>query len=41
MIAIEKQNRIALVSSAKRLEYFTIIWNLLEGLVSLAAGLFF
>ena len=40
MIAIEKQNRIALVSSAKRLEYFTIIWNLLEGLVSLAAGLF-
>jgi divalent metal cation (Fe/Co/Zn/Cd) transporter len=40
MIGIEKQNRIALVSSAKRLEYITIIWNLLEGLVSLVAGLF-
>lgn len=40
MIALEQQNRIALVSSAKRLEYFTIIWNLLEGLVSLVAGLF-
>ena len=40
MIALEKQNRIVLVSSAKRLEYFTIIWNLLEGLVSLVAGLF-
>jgi len=40
MIAMENQNRIVLVSSAKRLEYFTIIWNLLEGLVSLLAGLF-
>jgi divalent metal cation (Fe/Co/Zn/Cd) transporter len=40
MIATEKQNRTALVSSAKRLEYFTIVWNLLEGLVSLVAGLF-
>jgi divalent metal cation (Fe/Co/Zn/Cd) transporter len=36
----EQQDRAAAVLSAKRLEYFTIVWNLLEGLVSLVAGLF-
>jgi Co/Zn/Cd efflux system component len=36
----EQHDRVAEVLHAKRLEYFTIIWNLLEGIVSLIAGLF-
>jgi divalent metal cation (Fe/Co/Zn/Cd) transporter len=35
----EQAARAAAVLSGKRLEYFTIIWNLLEGIVSLIAGL--
>ena len=37
---IEQSNRAAVVLSAKRLEYFTITWNLLEGIISLIAGFF-
>ena len=37
---IEQSNRAAAVLSAERLEYFTITWNLLEGIISLVAGLF-
>ena len=40
MIATDHSNRAAAVLSGKRLEYFTIIWNLMEGIVSLLAGLF-
>lgn len=40
MIATDQQNRAAFALRGKRLEYFTIIWNLLEGIVSLIAGLF-
>ena len=40
MIAADHPNRAAAVLSGKRLEYFTIIWNLMEGIVSLLAGLF-
>jgi divalent metal cation (Fe/Co/Zn/Cd) transporter len=36
----EQSARAAVVLSGKRLEYFTIVWNLLEGIVSLIAGLF-
>lgn len=32
------QDRAALVATGKRLAYFTVIWNLLEGVVSLVAG---
>lgn len=37
---IEQSNRAAVVLSAKRLEYFTITWNLLEGTIALIAGFF-
>jgi divalent metal cation (Fe/Co/Zn/Cd) transporter len=30
--------RVAVVSSGKRLEYFTIVWHLLEGVISVIAG---
>jgi divalent metal cation (Fe/Co/Zn/Cd) transporter len=40
MGVIEQPDRADAVLSAKRLGYFTIIWNLLEGIVSLIAGLF-
>ena len=30
--------RTAIVQRGRRLEYFTIVWNLLEGLIALAAG---
>jgi hypothetical protein len=34
------QNRHALAERGKCLEYFTIAWNSLEGLVALVAGVF-
>jgi divalent metal cation (Fe/Co/Zn/Cd) transporter len=40
MLVTEHENRAAVILSGKRLEYFTIIWNLPEGIVSLLAGLF-
>jgi divalent metal cation (Fe/Co/Zn/Cd) transporter len=33
------EQRVAVVISGKRLEYFTIAWHLLEGAISLLAGL--
>jgi divalent metal cation (Fe/Co/Zn/Cd) transporter len=30
--------RAAIVQRGRRLEYFTIVWNLLEGLIAVAAG---
>jgi divalent metal cation (Fe/Co/Zn/Cd) transporter len=39
MPVAEEQSRSALVLSGKQLEYFTIIWHLLEGAISLVAGL--
>jgi divalent metal cation (Fe/Co/Zn/Cd) transporter len=33
------RDRAAIVATGKRLAYFTVIWNLLEGFVSLIAGL--
>jgi divalent metal cation (Fe/Co/Zn/Cd) transporter len=39
MPVAEQQSRSALVISGKHLEYFTIIWHLLEGAISLVAGL--
>jgi divalent metal cation (Fe/Co/Zn/Cd) transporter len=38
-LATTPENRIAVVVSAKRLEYFTIAWHLLEGVISVLAGL--
>jgi len=34
-----QQSRVAVLISGKRLEYFTIIWHLLEGIISLIAGI--
>ncbi len=39
MIATNQQDRVAVVISGKKLEYFTIAWHLLEGVISLLAGL--
>jgi divalent metal cation (Fe/Co/Zn/Cd) transporter len=39
MPVVEQQSRSALVLSGKHLEYFTILWHLLEGVISLVAGL--
>ena len=39
MPVAQEQSRSALVMSGKHLEYFTIIWHLLEGAISLVAGL--
>ena len=39
MPAAHEESRSALVMSGKHLEYFTIIWHLLEGAISLVAGL--
>lgn len=39
MPVAEPQSRSALVLSGKHLEYFTVLWHLLEGVISLAAGL--
>jgi divalent metal cation (Fe/Co/Zn/Cd) transporter len=39
MPVAEQHSRSALVVSGKHLEYFTIVWHLLEGGISLAAGL--
>ena len=36
---VAEQDRYALVVSGKHLEYFTILWHLAEGVISLAAGL--
>jgi len=36
-IALDRQ---AVAERGKRLEYFTIVWNSLEGLVALVAGAF-
>jgi divalent metal cation (Fe/Co/Zn/Cd) transporter len=40
MSVAQRQSRSDLITSGKYLEYFTIIWHLLEGVVSLVAGLF-
>jgi divalent metal cation (Fe/Co/Zn/Cd) transporter len=40
VMVVTDQDRATAVMSGKRLEYFTIVWNLLEGVVSLIAGLF-
>jgi len=34
-----QESRVAVVISGKRLEYFTIAWHILEGVISLLAGL--
>jgi divalent metal cation (Fe/Co/Zn/Cd) transporter len=39
MLATDPQNRVLVVSSGKKVEYFTIGWHLLEGAISLAAGI--
>ena len=39
MPVAEQPNRSTLILSGKQLEYFTVVWHLLEGVVSLAAGL--
>jgi divalent metal cation (Fe/Co/Zn/Cd) transporter len=39
MLATDPQNRVLVVSSGKKVEYFTIGWHLLEGVISLAAGI--
>jgi divalent metal cation (Fe/Co/Zn/Cd) transporter len=39
MPVAEQQDRSSLVVSGKHLEYFTILWHLAEGVISLAAGL--
>jgi divalent metal cation (Fe/Co/Zn/Cd) transporter len=39
MIATNQESRLSAVISGKRLEYFTIAWHLLEGVISLLAGL--
>jgi len=39
MPVAHEESRSALVMSGKHLEYFTIIWHLLEGAISLVAGL--
>jgi divalent metal cation (Fe/Co/Zn/Cd) transporter len=38
MTGIAILNRLAIVRRGRRIEYFTIIWNLLEGLVAVATG---
>lgn len=38
-IVANPENRIAVVTSGKRLEYFTIGWHLFEGIISTAAGI--
>ncbi len=38
MAAAETMDRIALARRGRRLEYFTIFWNVLEGIVAVAAG---
>jgi divalent metal cation (Fe/Co/Zn/Cd) transporter len=38
VVATNPDSRIAVVRSGKRLEYFTIVWHLLEGAISVLAG---
>ena len=38
-LVANQESRVAAVVSGKRLEYFTIAWHLLEGVISLLAGL--
>ena len=38
-LVTDPDSRLAVVASGKRLEYFTIAWHLLEGVISLLAGL--
>lgn len=40
METVDKETRLNTLRKGRRLEYFTIGWNLLEALVSIAAGLF-
>ena len=39
MLVTDSQNRVLVVSSGKKVEYFTIFWHLLEGVISLGAGI--
>jgi divalent metal cation (Fe/Co/Zn/Cd) transporter len=39
MIAADHQTRATAALSGRRLEYFTIVWNLMEGIISLLAGI--
>ena len=39
MLAANPQTRVLVVSSGKKTEYFTIFWHLLEGVISLGAGI--
>ena len=37
-VITDQQTRVAALNSGKRLEYFTIVWHLLEGGISVSAG---
>jgi divalent metal cation (Fe/Co/Zn/Cd) transporter len=39
MLATDPRQRVIVVGSGKKVEYFTIGWHLLEGVISLAAGI--
>ena len=39
LIGLQRRSRADLVKSGRQLEYFTIFYNSLEGLVALSAGL--
>lgn len=38
MAGTEVIDRLAMARRGRRLEYFTIVWNILEGIVAVAAG---